>query len=122
VRALCAQGLHGNLALADEIGPEACRGLIEHMGHRNGGDLAEQVRLVAEINAGLIPMPQDIGTLGVYSQMLLAQSAESQLIVQQLTKSIGPDDARAFVFGGAGCWERSTKSVGPRPVGTASAP
>jgi hypothetical protein len=120
VRALCAQGLHGNLQLADELGPEACRGLIEHMGHKNGGDLAEQVRIVAEINAGLIPMPKDLGTLGVYSQMLLAQSAESQLIVQQLTKSIGPDDARAFVFGGAGCWERSTKSVGPRPTGTGS--
>jgi hypothetical protein len=114
IRALCAQGLHGSLELADELGPEACRGLIEHMGHRNGGDLAEQVRIVAEINAGLIPMPQDPGTLGVYSQMLLAQSAESQLIVQQLTKSIGADDARAFVFGGVGCWERSTRSVGPR--------
>jgi len=120
VRALCAQGLHGSLQLAEELGPEACRGLIEHMGHQNGGDLEEQVRIVAEINAGLIPMPQDLGTLGVYSQLLLAQSAESQLIVQQLTNSIGPDDARAFVFGGAGCWERSTKSVGPRP--TASTP
>jgi hypothetical protein len=120
VRAICAQGLHGSLQLAEELGPEACRGLIEHMGHQNGGDLADQVRIVAEINADLIPMPQDPGTLGVYSQLLLAQSAASQLIVQQLTQSIGPDDARAFVFGGAGCWERSTKTVGPRP--TASTP
>lgn len=117
VRVLCAQGLHGSLPLADELGPEACRGLIEHMGHQNGGDLAEQVRIVAEINAGLIPLPQDPSKLGVYTQLLLAQSAESQLIVQQLTNSIGPDDARAFVFGGAGCWERSTKSVGPRATG-----
>jgi hypothetical protein len=121
VRALCAQGLHGSLQLADDIGPEGCRGLIEHMGHRNGGDLAEQVRVVAEINAGIIPMPKDPGTLGVYSQLLLAQSQESQLILQQLSKSIGPDDAWTFVFGGAGCWERSTKSVGPRGANGAGA-
>jgi hypothetical protein len=82
--------------------------------------LAEQTRIAAEINAGLVPMPEDPGTLGVYTQPLLAQSAESQMIVQQLTNSIGPDDARAFVFGSAGCWERSTKSVGPRPAGSGS--
>lgn len=121
VRTLCAQGLHGSLQLADDIGPEGCRGLIEHMGHRNGGDLAEQVRIVAEINAGILPMPKDPGTLGVYSQLLLAQSQESQLILQQLSKSIGPDDAWTFVFGGAGCWERSTKSVGPRGTSGAGA-
>jgi hypothetical protein len=117
VRALCAQGLHGNLQLADELGPEACRGLIEHMGHRDGGDLQEQVRIAAEIRAGLLPMPQDPASLGVYSQLLLAQSAESRRIEQQLTKSIGPDDAQAFVYGGVGCWERFTKSVGPRSNG-----
>jgi hypothetical protein len=117
VQELCAQGLHGNLQLANELGPEACRGLIEHMGHGNGGDLEEQVRIVAEIRAGLIPMPRDPASLGVYSQLLLAQSAESQLIEQQLTKSIGPDDAKAFVYGGVGCWERVNQSVGPRPNG-----
>jgi hypothetical protein len=117
VRALCAQGLHGNLQLADELGPEACRGLIEHMGHRDGGDLEEQVRIAAEIRAGLVPMPQDPASLGVYSQLLLAQSAESQLIEQQLTKSIGGDDAKAFVYGGVGCWERVNQTVGPRSNG-----
>jgi hypothetical protein len=120
VRELCAQGLHGSLQLAEELGPEACRGLIEHMGHKDGGDLEEQTRIAAEIRAGLIPMPPDPASLGVYTQLLLAQSAESRLIEQQLAKSIGPDDARAFVFGGAGCWERSTKSVGPRPTGPGS--
>jgi hypothetical protein len=116
VRTLCAQGLHGNLQLADELGPEACRGLIEHMGHRDGGDLEEQVRIATEIRAGLIPMPQDPASLGVYTQLLLAQGAESQRIEQQLAKSIGPDDAHAFVYGGVGCWERVNQSVGPRPT------
>jgi hypothetical protein len=117
VRALCAQGLQGNLQRAEELGPEACRGLIEHMGHRNGGDLEEQIRTVAEIRAGLTPMPQDPASLGVYAQLLLAQSFESQRIEQQLAKSIGPDDAQAFVYGGAGCWERLTRSGGPRSNG-----
>jgi hypothetical protein len=117
VRALCAQGLHGSLQLAEELGPEACRGLIEHMGHRDGGSPGEQIRIAAEIRAGLIPMPQDPASLGVYSQLLLAQSAESRLIEQQLAKSIGPDDAQAFVYGGVGCWERITRSVGPRSNG-----
>jgi hypothetical protein len=115
VRSLCAQGLHGNLQLAEELGPEACRGLIEHMGHRDGGDLEEQVRIAAEIRAGLVPMPQDPASLGVYTQLLLAQSAESRRIEQQLAKSIGADDAKAFVYGGVGCWERVNQSVGPRP-------
>jgi hypothetical protein len=117
VKELCAQGLHGSLQLADELGPEACRGLIEHMGHKDGGDLEEQTRIAAEIRAGLIPMPQDPRSLGVYTQLLLAQSEESQRIEQQLAKSIGPDDAQAFVYGGVGCWERVTKTGGPRSKG-----
>jgi hypothetical protein len=117
VRELCAQGLHGSLQLAEELGPEACRGLIEHMGHKDGGDLEEQTRIAAEIRAGLIPTQQDPASLGVYTQLLLAQSAESQRIEQQLAKSIGPDDAQAFVYGGVGCWERVTKTGGPRSKG-----
>jgi hypothetical protein len=115
VKALCAQGLHGNVQLAEELGPEACRGLIEHMGHRGEVDLEEQVRIAAEIRAGLVPMPQDPASLGVYTQLLLAQGAEAQRVEQQLTKSIGPDDAHAFVYGGVGCWERVNQSVGARP-------
>jgi hypothetical protein len=117
VRALCAQGLHGNLQLADDLGPEACAGLIEHMGHKDGGDLEEQTRVAAEIRAGLAPMPPDPASLGVYTQLLLARLSESQQIEERLTQSIGPDDAQAFIYGGAGCWEHFSKSAGPRPKG-----
>jgi hypothetical protein len=101
--------------MADDLGPEACGGLIEHMGHKDGGDLEEQTRSAAEIRAGLVPMPSDPASLGVYTQLLLAEISESQQIEEQLTKSIGPDDAQTFIYGGAGCWERFTKSAGPRP-------
>jgi hypothetical protein len=114
IRALCAQGLHGNLQLANELGPEACSGLIEHMGHKDGGDLEEQTRIAAEIRAGLVPMPPDPASLGPYTQLLLAQLSESQQIEEQLAKSIGPDDAHTFIYGGAGCWEHFSKSAGPR--------
>jgi hypothetical protein len=114
IRALCAQGLHGNLQLADQLGPEACSGLIEHMGHKDGGDLEEQTRVAAEIRAGLVPMPPDPASLGPYTQLLLAQLSESQQIEEQLAKSIGPDDAHTFIYGGAGCWEHFSKSAGPR--------
>jgi hypothetical protein len=117
VKALCARGLHGNLQLASDLGPEACAGLIEHMGHKDGGDLQEQTRVAAEIRAGLVPMPPDPASLGVYTQLLLAQISEAQQIEEQLTKSIGPDDAQAFLYGGAGCWEHFSKSGGPRPTG-----
>lgn len=117
IRALCAQGLHGNVKLADELGPEACGGLIEHMGHKDGGDLEEQTRVAAEIRAGLVPVPSDPSSLGVYTQLLLAQLSESQQIEEALTKSIGEGDARTFLYGGAGCWEHFTKSAGPRPTG-----
>jgi len=114
IRALCAQGLHGNLQLANDLGPEACSGLIEHMGHKDGGDLEEQTRIAAEIRAGLVPMPPDPASLGPYTQLLLAQLSESQQIEEQLAKSIGPDDAHTFIYGGAGCWEHFSKSAGPR--------
>jgi hypothetical protein len=117
VRALCAQGLRGNLQSAEDLGPEACEGLIEHMGHKDGGDLEEQTRIAAEIRAGLVPMPPDPASLGLYTQLLLAQLSESQQIEAQLAKSIGPDDAQAFIYGGAGCWEHFSKSAGPRPKG-----
>ena len=117
IRALCAQGLHGNLQLADDLGPEACSGLIEHMGHKDGGDLEEQTRIAAEIRAGLVPMPPDPASLGPYTQLLLAQLSESQQVEEQLAKSIGPDDAHTFIYGGAGCWEHFSKSAGPRPKG-----
>jgi hypothetical protein len=117
IRALCAQGLHGNLQLANDLGPEACAGLIEHMGHKDGGDLEEQTRIAAEIRAGLVPTPPDPASLGPYTQLLLAQLSESQQIEDQLAKSIGPDDAHTFIYGGAGCWEHFSKSAGPRPKG-----
>ena len=77
--------------------------------------LEEQVRIAAEIRAGLVPMPHDPSSLGVYTQLLLAQSAEAERIEQQLAKTMGADDANAFVYGGVGCWERVNQSVGPRP-------
>jgi hypothetical protein len=87
------------------------------MGHKDGGDLEEQTRVAAEIRAGVVPMPADPGPLGVYTQLLLAQLSESQEIEEQLTKSIGPDGAQAFIYGGAGCWEHFSKSAGPRAKG-----
>ena len=117
VRALCAQGLHGNMQLAEDLGPEACAGLIEHLGHKDGGDLGEQTRIAAEIRAGLVPMPPDPASLGVYTQLLLAQLSEAREIQEELTRSMGPDDAQAFLYGGAGCWEHFSKSAGPRPKG-----
>jgi hypothetical protein len=87
------------------------------MGHHDGWNLEEQTRVAAEIQAGLVPMPADPASLGPYTQLLLAELSESQQIEQQLSKSIGPDDAHTFIYGGAGCWEHFTKSAGPRPRG-----
>ena len=56
----------------------ACTELIEHMGQKDGGDLEEQTRIAAEVRAGLVLMPPDPASPGVYTRLLLAQLSEAQ--------------------------------------------
>ena len=44
----------------------------------------------------------------------LALARETQTMQDDLTQSLGPDDARRAVYGDQGCWWNSSHGVGPR--------
>jgi hypothetical protein len=114
VRPLCVQALAGDAAIADKLGVTTCEQIIRQFAQQSE-NTAEETRLVAEVHAGLVPMPTDPKVLGTYGSMMYAMSSESQAIAQQLSQSIGPAAAHDFVFGDQGNWCNSSWGAGPRP-------
>jgi len=51
-----------------------------------------------------------------YKEQLETIAAQKVAIEKQLAdaQKAPPEGARAFVYGGVGCWERTTRTVGPR--------
>jgi hypothetical protein len=113
LRPLCAKALGGNASIADVLGQATCQSVVFEAAKKTE-DTTEEMREVAEIRAGERPMPTDMASLGVVGQVLYTMSGESKTLEQQLAQAIGPDDARAFVYGDRGCWWSSNWSTGPR--------
>jgi hypothetical protein len=109
----CVQVLLGNAALAEKLGPLACQGLVQEAAREKGEDFDEEVREVAEIRAGLRPAPADGG--GAIMKIWMTLTGEAPAIEQELGRSLGPEGAHRFVYGGAGCWNFGRWAVGPRP-------
>jgi hypothetical protein len=114
VAPLCTQALHGDAKIADTLGPVTCTALVADVARANNEDTAEELRAVAEMRAGL--RPYDPKALGGYGQILYTESGEVRTMEAQLAQTIGPDDARAFVYGDGTCWSNSSSTVGPRPT------
>ncbi len=115
IRPLCIKAVKGDAALADRLGPGTCQSLIQDVAAQNGEDVEEEMHEVAEIRAGMRPMPADGG--GDVLKMMLALSLESGAVEQDLAKSLGPDEAHRVVFvDEVGCWNNSSWGVGPRPT------
>jgi ferric-dicitrate binding protein FerR (iron transport regulator) len=115
IRPLCLRATKGDAALADRLGAQTCQSLIQDVAHMNGEDVEEEMRQVAEVRAGMRPMPAD-GGADVF-KLMLALSNESGTIEKDLAKSLGPDEAHRVVFADElGCWNNSSWGVGPRPT------
>jgi ferric-dicitrate binding protein FerR (iron transport regulator) len=112
IRPLCVQALAGDAALADRLGSLTCQSIVQEAARENGEDFEEEIRQVAEIRAGLRPVPADGG--GSVTKLWLALTGEAGNVEQDLARSVGPDDARRFVYGSAGCWNDGRWGVGPR--------
>jgi hypothetical protein len=112
IRPLCVQALQGDAALADRLGPLTCWGMVQEMARENGEDLEEEIRQVAEVRAGLRAAPGD--GEGPVMTLWLALTAQAGMVEQELARSIGPEDAHRFVYGGGGCWNDAKWDVGPR--------
>jgi hypothetical protein len=99
VRPLCVQALDGNAKVADKLGPSICQRFVLGSPDDLSEDTNEEIRKVAAIRAGILPMPSDPGALGLYGQMVYTLSGESKALEQQIAQSLGPDTAHRVVFG-----------------------
>jgi FecR protein len=124
IRPLCAQALGGATDVADKVGESACIAIVQTMAaQKDSAATDEGTRLAAEVRAGLRPMPAPDEAINPVERMMIALSGESKTVEADLTKSLGPDDAKRIVFGDTeGCWKNNGWSVGPRAAGDAPAP
>lgn len=115
IRPLCIQALEGNARMADKLGPRNCQTFVLEAASAANEDTEEETRKVAEVRAGLIPMPTDPRVLGTYGQMVYTLTGESRAMEQQLAQSFGPDTAHRLVFGPEADWCNLEFAAGPRP-------
>jgi ferric-dicitrate binding protein FerR (iron transport regulator) len=115
LRPLCVKALQGQAALADKLGPMACHAFVGTFAHQSGEDVGEELREVAEIRAGLRPMPSDVE--GSVMKVWLTLTGESKAVEQDLARSFGPEQAHRIVYGGEvpGCWNVVQEGGGPQP-------
>jgi len=117
IRSLCAQALGGATDVADRVGESACVSIVWGIAsQKDRAAVEEATRQVAEIQAGERPAPGPNDAVNPVERMYLALSSESKNIVNDLTPSLGPDDARRVVYddSSAGCWNNHSSNVGPR--------
>jgi hypothetical protein len=71
---------------------------------RTGDNLfADMRRQVAEIRAGLRPMPDPVDSISPAMRVLLSVTAESDALVRDLEANLGPEQARKIVYRDRGC-------------------
>jgi hypothetical protein len=116
VRPLCLQALKGNSQVVDALGLSTCQQLVFTVANQNKENTGSEMRAVAEIRAGMRPMPKNLDELGSVGKMVYELSGESKALESKLAQSIGPADAHRFVYDGAvGCWSNSAWTSGPTP-------
>jgi hypothetical protein len=110
---LCSQALGD--AKVERLGLQACMAILQELAEQqNNAAYSESVRQVAEIEAGMRPMPGPNDTVPPIERAYLALANESQALLGDLTQTLGPDDAQRFVYGDKGCWWDTGHGVGPR--------
>ena len=116
VRPICVEALEGNARMADKLGPRNCQTLVLDTAEQHNEDVDEEIRKVAEIRAGMIPMPADPKVLGSYGRMIYTLTGESRAMEQKLAQSFGPDTAHRLVFGEEAELCSLDFDGGPRPT------
>lgn len=113
IKPLCSQAL-GDINV-DRVGQGACVTVLSDLAaQKDQAEFDETVRRVAEIEAGLRPAPGPNDDVPAIERVNLLLASETQAIVDDLSRSLGPDAARRYVFSEAGCWQEGFSDVGPR--------
>jgi FecR-like protein len=108
VRPLCIAEL-GSAAIADRIDRQGCEMVIlESQAHRDAAAKDAAMRDVAEMRAGLRPLPGPGAALHPVVEMLLALTGEQARFEAELAEALGPEDARRIAFDDQMCHERLT--------------
>ena len=109
VRPLCAQALGTSAEVVDKIGPGTCMHLVYDVSMSQNANATRQAHAeVAEIRAGIIPEPP-VDKQPPVMKMFLAATSANQAFQEDLTKSLGPDEAYRIANAENGmCTQRST--------------
>ena len=108
LRPLCAAEL-GSEAIADRIDRQGCEMVIlESQAHRDAAAKDAAMREVAEMRAGLRPLPGPGEVLHPVVEMLLVLTGEQARFEAELGDALGPEDARRVAFDDEICHERLT--------------
>lgn len=121
IRPLCAQML-GSPEVADKVGEMSCEHVILELSQRKDRETANEVmREVAEVRAGLRPMPgpnDPIGQTPLF-KMFVALTSEMGSFESDLAQQFGPDEAHRLAYADDMCMGHSTwGGPGPRQPAT----
>lgn len=114
LKPLCAQAI-GNADVAEKIGPETCIHLVLDSEHARDPAAAKAAKSqVAEIRAGMRPMPAPNEPMNPVLKLFLTTTGENRSFEAELAQSFGPEEAHRIVYSDELCMGSSTFS-GSRP-------
>lgn len=115
IKPICAQAI-GSAEIAEKLGRDTCQHVVLDVEDRRSAEaVAEAMRQVGEIRAGMRPMPGPNEQVSPVVRMFLAVTGESQLFENELAQSFGPEEAHRITFSDGMCMGRSTwGGRGPR--------
>ena len=114
LRPLCAAALGGDAPVADRLGVNVCMNVVQ-----DSSDAEGAARRVAEMRAGLRPLPAAGDTVDGATQMMLDLTREQQVFETDLASSFGPDEAHRILYGDSGAclsdWSEGDRSDVMKP-------
>ena len=107
IKSLCSEAL-GSAEVAERLGRSTCSQLIMDMARRADGDAADEtMRQVAEMRAGLRPMPAAGAKVSPMLRLFLVLTGENAAFEQDLAQTFGPEEAKRLSTTDGMCNESS---------------
>lgn len=108
LKPLCAAAI-GSEAVAEKIGPDTCLHLILDVDSERDPEATKNARReVAEMRAGLRPMPGPKDNPSASVKAFLIATGASKAFEDDLAQSFGPEEAHRIVYSGEICMGTST--------------